>query len=84
MEELISRRTTTLELPINNQWLSCQITEPNTEYKSSTHKEQECIPVGCVPSAAVAISEGGGWDPPGRGVCAWQGCTPPVDRILDT
>ena len=25
-----------------------------------THREQECIPVGCVPSAAVAVYRGGG------------------------
>ena len=51
--------------------------------------KQECIPVGCVPSAAVA---GGQEDVSAReGVCVrgvcpggvWQ--TPPtVDRILDT
>ena len=30
--------------------------------------EQECIPVGCVPSAAVAMSASG----PGGGVCLWS------------
>ena len=30
--------------------------------------QQECIPVGCVPSAAVAVSGGGGVPGPGRGV----------------
>ena len=43
------------------------------------HK-QECIPVGCVPSAAVAVC----W---GRGVSARRGmcvCPPPVNRIADT
>ena len=25
------------------------------------NSQQECIPVGCVPSAAVAVSGGGGW-----------------------
>ena len=34
--------------------------------------QQECIPVGCIPSTAVAFSSGGG----GGGV--------PVDRIFDT
>ena len=29
--------------------------------------EQECIPVGCVPSAAVAVCWGGC-------VCSWGGC----------
>ena len=29
--------------------------------------EQECIPVGCVPSAAVAVSPGGSRHPPGPG-----------------
>ena len=45
--------------------------------------EQECIPVGCVPSAAVVISEGGRCVP--IGVFAWGGCTPPplwTDRHL--
>ena len=60
--------------------------------------KQESIPVGCVPSAALAVG-GGGVCPGGEvsawGVSAW-GClprgvsqhalrqTPPVDRILDT
>ena len=48
--------------------------------------EQECIPVGCVPSAAVAVSRGGGCSCPGgvpgpggvpvrRGVPGLGGCT---------
>ena len=56
--------------------------------------KQECIPVGCVPSATVAVCWGGVPDPGGGG-CAWSGgvpgatgvgipaCTeadPPVDR----
>ena len=32
--------------------------------------KQECIPVGCVPSAAVAVSGG---DVHGPGGCAWSG-----------
>ena len=39
---------------------------------------QECIPVGCVPSTAVAISPATHAPPPPRHV------PPPVDRILDT
>ena len=44
--------------------------------------KQECIPVGCVPSAAVAVSRGGclpggctwSWgDVPGLGGCTWSG-----------
>ena len=41
--------------------------------------KQECIPVGCVPSAAVAVSGGGcAWSRRvcmvgGGGVCAWSG-----------
>ena len=38
--------------------------------------KQECIPVGCVPSAAVAIS--------GGGVSARGGCTPPTCGQTDT
>ena len=44
--------------------------------------EQECIPVGCVPSATVAVCPGGGVFPgagdvcPG-GVCLPGECTPP-------
>ena len=43
-------------------------------------QKQECIPVGCVPSAAVAVALGVsalgglsafGW---GGGVCSWEGC----------
>ena len=45
--------------------------------------EQECIPVGCVPSTAVAVSRagwGGAWvgGVPGPGGCTWsggRGCT---------
>ena len=43
-------------------------------------KEQECIPVGCVPSAVVAISGGGGGVCPGGylpgGECLPGGCLP--------
>ena len=59
---------------------------------SETYFSQECIPVGCVPSAAVAV--GGGCIPActGQGwvcipACTGQGVsTPPhsMDRILDT
>ena len=56
-----------------------------------TNQEQECIPVGCVPSAAVAISPGGvclsacwdttttppGADPPGPGT---PGSRPPQEQ----
>ena len=53
--------------------------------------KQDCIPVGCVPSAAVAVSCGG---LPGRclprGVSAQEGCLPwggvcqtPLNRITD-
>ena len=52
---------------------------------------QDCIPVGCVPSAAVAVSEGGGSArgggvlPRGRGGGYLpRGCTTPhVDRMTD-
>ena len=42
---------------------------------------QECIPVGCVPSTAVAVSEVGGGCLPRRvsaqgAVSAWGGCPP--------
>ena len=52
--------------------------------------QQECIPVGCVPSAALAVWWGGGWCPGGclpsggvwpegclpRGDCLPRGCLP--------
>ena len=47
--------------------------------------KQECIPVGCVPSAAVAVSRAGGtwsggctWSGgvPGPGGCTWSGGAP--------
>ena len=53
------------------------------------HFEQDCIPVGCVPSAAVAVSGVGGLP----GGCLPRRCTPPdpeadtpppVNRITDT
>ena len=37
--------------------------------------KQECIPVGCVPSTAVAVS-GGGCLPGGGGVVCLGGCLP--------
>ena len=40
--------------------------------------KQECIPVGCVPSAAVAVSGGRGVCPGGR--CLQRGCIPPRPR----
>ena len=49
--------------------------------------KQECIPVGCVPSAAVAVCWGGGFYP--GGVCPGEGgvsqhvlgqTPPPYDR----
>ena len=54
------------------------------------HSEQECIPVGCVPSAAVAVLVGGVLGGPaqsegcllGRGICL-GGCTPPMDRMTN-
>ena len=53
--------------------------------------QQECIPVGCVPSTAVAISGGGGCLPAGGGpaqgvfackggVCPREVSASPVDR----
>ena len=48
--------------------------------------KKECIPVGCVPSAAVAISGGfatGGVSACPRGVCL-GGCTPPSRGQTDT
>ena len=47
--------------------------------------KQECIPVGCVPSAAVAVcwGTGGSASQEGGCVCLQGGCTPlptPVDR----
>ena len=54
----------------------------NLNRKTCSYYKQECIPVGCVPSAAVAVSRGGGiWsrrDVPGLGGrCTWSrgGCT---------
>ena len=42
------------------------------------YKKQEGIPVGCVPSAAVAVSGGGGFCLWGeKGVVCQGGCTPP-------
>ena len=35
-------------------------------------KKQECIPVGCVPSAAVAVSGGGGGCLLWGCVCSWR------------
>ena len=34
------------------------------EVQCKTYYIQECIPVGCVPSAAVAVSRGGEYSPP--------------------
>ena len=40
--------------------------------------QQECIPVGCVPSAAVAVCGGGGEGVcPGGCVCPGEGCVCP-------
>ena len=73
----------------------CFASSGNTFYFSCCFWKQFCqqeyIPVGCVPSAAVAVSWGGGLSDgglpggicPGEGVSAWQGdvclgrCTPP-------
>ena len=46
--------------------------------------QQECIEVGCVPSAAVAV-RGGGVCPEdvSRGGLPWGGVHPPVDRMTD-
>ena len=42
--------------------------------RRNSTKQQECIPVGCVPSAAVAVSGGGVYLVPGG--CTWSGgCT---------
>ena len=44
--------------------------------------KQECIPVGCVPSPAVAISRGGevsAWEVSARGVSV-QGCLSPCEQ----
>ena len=51
-------------------------------------RKQECIPVGCVPSAAVAITVcPGGGSAQGGGVCpgesVYGGVHPPVDRMTD-
>ena len=47
----------------------------------------ECIPVGCVPSAAVAVSGGGGRACLPRGVSAWGGGVchylTPLNRMTD-
>ena len=69
------------------------LTKGYIHIRSSHGYKQECIPVGCVPSAAVAVS----------GVCVPRGCLPvggglpggvsdigggvhlpPVDRMTDT
>ena len=48
--------------------------------------KQECIPVGCVPSAAVAVCPGGVPGPRGKtgpgggGISACTEADPPVDR----
>ena len=54
---------------------------------------QECIPVGCIPPASVAVFGGGGCLPggvcqaglPGGGVCLGGVCLPhtPVNRMTD-
>ena len=57
-------------------------------FESVLFPEQECIPVGCVPSAAVAVYWG---CLPGRGVSAggvypsmhWGRHLPPMDRTTD-
>ena len=41
----------------------------NLNRKTCSYYKQECIPVGCVPSAAVAVSRGGG------GYLVQEGCT---------
>ena len=43
-------------------------------------ESQECIPVGCVPSAAVAVCPGGGYPHKEGGVSGRQ---PPVNRMTD-
>ena len=43
--------------------------------------QQECIPVGCVPPASVAISVGGGGLSALGCLPGEWGCTPPVNRI---
>ena len=43
---------------------------------------QECIPIGCVPCAAVAVSLGGGVCP-GRGCLTGGVCQTPLDRMTD-
>ena len=45
--------------------------------------QQECIPVGCIPSAGVVISGGAGVSAQGMGGCLPLGCTPP-DPEADT
>ena len=73
------------------QWQLC--------WSSDKKYEQECIPVGCALSAALAVSEGvfdlagvGGLSAPGggRGMSILGGwvflggvCQPPVDRVTD-
>ena len=51
-------------------------------YNVSIPCKQECIPVGCVPSAAVAVNSGG---LPGgclhRGVSAWWVCAQEVGGL---
>ena len=45
------------------------------QFNDKTVAEQECIPVGCIPSAAVAISQGVYLVPgcvPGPGGCTWS------------
>ena len=66
-------------LAIDNYiWRICPVlSEPMTRMlwrsHNSLHKQQERIPVGCVPSAAVAVKAGGvcpgEWLSGGRGVC---------------
>ena len=71
----------TLVLCVNRPLLSRMRRNPNWSGTSGLMMQQECIPVGCVPSATVAVSRGGVCL--GRGVSAQEErclpgeCTPP-------
>ena len=70
------------------RFLLCYLTVQKEEFRKliistraatfwKEYAKQQCIPVGCVPSAALAVS-GSGW-----GVCLGMCVHPPVNRITD-
>ena len=62
---------------------SCMVDDP-CEQRLTQMKTQECIPVGCVPTAAVAITRCQYWGGGSRSATRGGVAQPfPVDRITD-